>query len=451
MATTKDDGVARNNAQATANRYASGAAYQAPQPRLVVPAKELARPRVGPSASQTQAAPQRQQGQVLPSPSGVVDVRPAPQGAMVQLLQPQQPLAVEIVPQQQPVVVQAEQKKEDDRAYILQESNALVDDRWQIAQNIANTYAANEKTGERYRARLAREANDRKESARPLTQQQWSSLSPMQQAAAQANYDLSQAVLRDYKMKNQATGEQVTRYQNRVKELFGENSGTGFRGLEYAPNTIAFLDQRGLQAADLAGKNLDDLLSGDALVTTETIDNMNKAVPSGDAFHPLPADQRAKNIAFAQRLAKGQIKLQEELASKLKVGDKLIGDISSRATSQAANKSYGGQPLEERTKLTAVRPETVANFDMYMEILARTDSPLTDALQTINADLAERGASASEKSQVYQGLIERSRQAMTGEGQWFPGVDFPMRSPLEVAQALGAPALKRQTAEEGVK
>jgi hypothetical protein len=100
--------------------------------------------------------------------------------------------------------------------------------------------------------------------------------------------------------------------------------------------------------------------------------------------------------------------------------------------------------------MTAVRPETVANLDMYMEVLARSDSPLDKALEVIELDLAERGASVQEKSQVYQGLVERSRQAMTGEGQWFPGIDFPMRSPLEVAQALGAPILKRQAAE-GVK
>jgi hypothetical protein len=312
-------------------------------------------------------------------------------------------------------------------------------------QRVEDEYNSMAKMAERYRKRLEREANDRKETPTALTQQQWATMSPLQQAAAQANYDLSQAVLSDFKMKNDANDEQFERYQTRVKELFGENPGTGFKGVDYAPNTIAFLDKRGLQAVDLAGKNLDDLLSGDVLVDTETVMSLGKEVTTPDA-----TGQRAKNIAFAERLAKGQLAFQEDLASKLKKGDKLLGDITTRATSAAANESYGGEAPAPHTPLTAVRPETVANFDMYMEALARSDSPLDKALEAINLDLQQRGASSQEKAQVYQGLVERSRQAMTGEGQWFPGIDFPMRSPLEVAQALGAPTLTRQAAE-GVK
>jgi hypothetical protein len=186
------------------------------------------------------------------------------------------------------------------------------------------------------------------------------------------------------------------------------------------------------------------LISGDALVTKETFDALGEQVKAPDNLHNAPADERGQNIQFAQQLAKGQLAYQEDLASKLKQGKGLLTDITSASTNAAANKSYGALQTPTRISLPDVRPEVVAQFDMYMEALARTDSPIDQALEAISLDLGQRGASEKESAQVWQGLIERSRQATTGEGKWFNGIDFPMRSPVEVAQALGAPTLKRQ-------
>jgi hypothetical protein len=309
----------------------------------------------------------------------------------------------------------------------------------QIVQNVADQMNVKAAIGRRDQMRMDREAKDRQEVDKVLTPKEWAKLSPMQQAAVQANYDLSQAIRRDFatQSKHSSTDEQFGAHQARVKELFGEDGSVGFKGLEYAPNTIAFLDSRGLEASDLAGRTLDDLVSGDALVDMDTVTSLGAKVSEWG-----PGDQRGKNIAFAQSLAKGQLAYQEELAAKLKKGEQLLAGVTTRSTD--ATTSYGALEDTSRLKLDKVRPETMAQFDIYMEALARTDSPLDKALEAISLDLSQRGATNEEVSQVWQGMIDRSRAAMTGEGQWFDGVDFPMRSPVEVAQALGAPTLKRQ-------
>jgi hypothetical protein len=79
-----------------------------------------------------------------------------------------------------------------------------------------------------------------------------------------------------------------------------------------------------------------------------------------------------------------------------------------------------------------------------MEALASPQIDVTLALDTIKQDLLERKVSEKESAQVWESLIERSRLATTGEGKWFDGVQGQMRTPGEVAQALGVPSLKRR-------
>ena len=138
------------------------------------------------------------------------------------------------------------------------------------------------------------------------------------------------------------------------------------------------------------------------------------------------------------------LQYQENIAAQLAKGDQLLSGTTSRATNDTAAGRYGAVGTPTDMKLDKLRPETRANLDTYMQILARTDSNIDEALTTIKADLAERGASTDESAQVWEKMIEITRQATTGEGKWFPGIDFPMRSPAEVAQALGAPTLKRR-------
>jgi hypothetical protein len=298
--------------------------------------------------------------------------------------------------------------------------------------------------------RKTREAKDRKETGSALTASQWAAYTPEQQAAVQSNADLVGAIKRDFdsQFKHHATAPQIRSYRDRVTELFGEDGATGVKGLDYAPNTVAFLNERGLTKEDLAGKSLDDIINGDTLLLSEDVNAMTEPQEKRDVFHvPAEPGSREANIAFAHRLAQGQMEYQEKIASTLEKGQALLSNITGSATNKAAGTAYGAL-ADQRIKLPDVRPETVAQLDFYMEALARSDSPIDQAMQAINLDLQQRGATPKEADQVYQALLERAGQGATGEGKWFEGIDFPMRSPVEVAQALGVPALKRRGATE---
>ena len=313
--------------------------------------------------------------------------------------------------------------------------------RAQIVQNVADQYNVKARLGARDAKRIAREKADRSETEKTLTPEQWAKLSPLQQAAAQANADLAKAIARDFKDQGKhdsnkdGDDSQFKLHEKQVLDLFGEEGRLGFKGLEYAPNTLAFLNERGIDKAALGGRTLDDIVSGDALIDEETFAALNEKAGQ---------DPRGRDVAFAQRLARGQLQYQENIAAQLAKGDQLLSGTTSRATNDTAAGRYGAVGTPTNMKLDKVRPETLANLDTYMQILARTDSDLDEALSTIKLDLSERGASSEESAQVWEKMIEISRQATTGEGKWFEGIDFPMRSPAEVAQALGAPTLKRR-------
>jgi hypothetical protein len=296
--------------------------------------------------------------------------------------------------------------------------------------------------------RLAREKVDRTETDKVLTAEEWVKLTPLQQAAAQANFDLDAAIKKDFadqgkhsanSSQKEGGTERVKDYMQRVDELFGEDGSVGFKGLRFAPNTLAFLESRGIDKDELGGKTLDDIVSGDALIDEEAFAALGQNVKSDDP--------RALKVSFAKTLAKGQLAYQEKLAAQLQRGDQLLSDVTGRDTNSRASTTYGANLMPERAKMTEVRPDLVGQIDKYMQALARTDIPLDQALETISLDLSEVGASDKERAQIWENMIERSRAATTGEAQWFDGVDFEMRNPVEVAQALGAPTLKREGAK----
>lgn len=314
--------------------------------------------------------------------------------------------------------------------------------RAQIVQNVADQYNVKARLGARDAKRIAREKADRSETDKVLTAAEWAKLSPMQQAAAQANYDLSLAVAKDFKDQGKHTANssqkeggtaRIQDYQDRVEELFGPDGASTFKGLQFAPNTLAFLESRGIDTKEeLAGKTMDDIVSGDALIDEETFAALGK---------PTANDSRARDVTFAKTLAQGQLNYQEKLAAQLQRGNELLNDITGRGANAAAAERYGANPIPAHAKMTAVRPEMLAQIDKYMEVLARPDIPMEESLGSIQADLS--GVDKTEAAQIWENMIERSRMATTGEVQWFDDVDFEMRSPVEVAQALGAPTLKR--------
>lgn len=321
--------------------------------------------------------------------------------------------------------------------------------------NVADQYNAQARMGERDRARREREGADRKEKRQQLTLAEWNAYSPLQQAAVQANADLYAAVQRDIKSqsKHGRVGDEGRRenaaglkaYQEATGELFREDQMLGVNGLEFAPNTVAFLESRGIDRNALAGRSLDDILMGDTLFTKAVIDRLDQEVPALDPFKTgQQQTQRESNIAFAQALAKGQLQYQEKLASTLKQGEQLLTSMTARGTNAEAQNDFGARGMADAAKLTKVRPETQAQLDKYMESLARPELDPAESMKVIELDLQQRGANQEEINQVYRSLEDRVRLGMQGNGKWFPGVDYELRSPAEVGQILGLTTLKRE-------
>ena len=330
---------------------------------------------------------------------------------------------------------------------------ALQTQREQQMLNMADHYNTMARMGERDRARREREKNDRQEKGKKLTLEQWNAFSPLQQAAVQANADLYAAIRRDFATQSKhgkkdeegrRVNDKLDAYRERTDELFGEKGMLGVKGLEYAPNTVAFLDSRGIDRRALAGRTLDDILLGDTLFTPGVIKNLGQEVPAVDPFKTgQQLTQRQSNIAFAQAIAKGQLQYQEKLAAQLAKGDALLTSMTSRGTNAEAATDYGAKPQSAANKLTEVRPETLAQIDKYMEALARPDRDPAESLRVIETDLQQLGADQAEVDQVYRSMADRVRLAMQGNGKWFPGVEYQLRSPDEVGKILGLPTLKR--------
>jgi len=324
----------------------------------------------------------------------------------------------------------------------------------QLMVNMAEAYNRQAAAGEADRRRRERVAANRDEKRKRLTLEEWNAYTPLQQAAVQSNADLFAAIQRDkrFQSKNRVDPTnpdevkfrrgQLNSYQERVKALFGDAGAEGYDGLQYAPNTIAWLDERGIEKADLAGKTLADLLSGDTLMTKKTIASLAQEEQPTDPLRKQ--SQRQANLAFARNIAEGQLQYQEKLAAQLKKGDQLLTDMTARGTNAAAEESYGAKLQAPMTKLTAVRPETLQEIDKYMEGLARPDLDMNETISQIQKDLLARGADQQEINQVWQTMQDRVRVGMQGNGKWFPDVQYKLRSPDEVAAGLGMPTLKRK-------
>ena len=164
-----------------------------------------------------------------------------------------------------------------------------------------------------------------------------------------------------------------------------------------------------------------------------------------EAHNRLRAKHCAPPLTWSEKVAASARKWAETLRQK---GCGLVHSGGDYGENLAAGEAYGAQQPDPVLR-PDIRPETAAQLDMYMEALARTDSPVDQALKAINLDLQQRGATPKETEQVFSELLQRSKQGMTGQGRWFDGLDFPMRDPVEVAQALGSPVLRRMSEGEG--
>lgn len=101
---------------------------------------------------------------------------------------------------------------------------------------------------------------------RELTWDEYSALSPRQQAAIDANTALVQASTADKELDPSARDKS---YDARAEELFGAG-GAGV----YAPNTLKLLEDMGI--SDMQGRNLNDFLTLNAGINSTDLENLDK-------------------------------------------------------------------------------------------------------------------------------------------------------------------------------
>ena len=136
-----------------------------------------------------------------------------------------------------------------------------------------------------------------------------------------------------------------------------------------------------------------------------------------------------------------------ELRKQLERGDALLNEVTGRRTVAATNEQYGAMRQPKRLRATEVPPNVMSDIDGYMEFLARPDVDMGETLSKISLDLDQKGVTPEARKQVYDVMLDYTRQAMTGEGDWFSAFDYTMREPGEVAAALGGVTMQRPTKE----
>ncbi|MBP8181921.1 MAG: hypothetical protein KAZ88_13145, partial [Acidimicrobiia bacterium] len=104
-----------------------------------------------------------------------------PNKSLIDLFPHKKPLAVDVTPKP------ADIRLGDFQPQSWGELIGADKERAQIVQNVADQYNVKARLGARDAKRIAREKADRSETEKTLTPEQWAKLSPLQQAAAQAN------------------------------------------------------------------------------------------------------------------------------------------------------------------------------------------------------------------------------------------------------------------------
>lgn len=335
-------------------------------------------------------------------------------------------------------------------------------------QAVADRYNAQARWGELQRKRAEREKRDRKEKYEEITINDWNAYSPLQQAGVQSNADLQSAATRDRRMagKHHATAEEIQLYEKGIREMFGEGSTLGVEGLHYAPETLGFLQDRGLSRADMVplGLTIDDFVMMDTALNKKQIGNLHQDVPEPELDYRMmvtptgapiqigvPVEggeglsMREARLRLAQKIAKGQLQYQERNAELLKRGEGIISGMTQAATNATTASELGGTP--RRYKKMEMTPEDAQFVERYMEALARTDFTEEEAIAAVQANLVERGISEQEQARTWDLIVHSAEKSALGEYGWFEdyqGTGTIGRSPTEVAAMAGAPTLKRR-------
>lgn len=260
--------------------------------------------------------------------------------------------------------------------------------------------------------------NIRRATAR-LTQEQYDSLNPMQQAAVQFNQLLAQAVRKDRKLADtyQPTAAERKAYDEAVAEMFGPDRGSDM----YAPETLALLRQLKFQDSFA---DLDDFLTYRAAIRDGDLKRLVEPEPTQTSvgevkpglletmnakeFPDNPARQHRLNLA---RLLAGRT---QDVLPDLMRSNPLLG--SETATLRAARnpllEQFGGiankvkgQVGYGQGRYDNGRPVDMnAYFQTAFEAMADSSSDPAEIVKMIRDDLSPEDA-----RQLFNYLDERTR------------------------------------------
>lgn len=313
------------------------------------------------------------------------------------------------------------------------------------AKQVADAQRVVDKIVDENKKRREKEnAPDRKEKVYELTPEEWAAMSPQQQAAVQFNGDLVQAVQRDrnrqdWYEKNVGQAERVA-YDNAVESMFGTTNQPTVEGIEYAPETVALLQQLDLPTVRSGDKTLDDYLKLDVAITAKDVKNIDQALtPTRTGAQEWEFSERDQRLRHAQMLSRAQERINTQgMQDQMAVGEQLLAGTTRQTANELASEEFGAK--ERKAGMDNISVDEAKILDEYVAGLANPTVDLDEAFNMIQADLSARGATPDDQKRLFSAMSDFLGKAATGRADWFSeqqeaGQEF--RNPQEIAKAAG--------------
>lgn len=310
----------------------------------------------------------------------------------------------------------------------------------------ADAYEKQQAREDKAEQRAARRSNrDRKENVVVLTQDEWNAMTPAQQNAVRFNSDLYAAVERDKANQDQydPTAQERQAYDAILNDVFGTTQSDNPYGITYAPETVGVLKNLDLIPAQDLG-TLDDFLKMDVAITAKQVQQIERALQPEGPEHLVgraeltPAEQRLER---AQALTRAQGQITSRLEGELERGRRVLAGMSEDQARVEAAKL--GAVLDESESLVGQLDQQQAlDVDYVVRFMAEDRHDVQEGLRGFSAMVEERGYDENTQQKMYQAIIESVQNAAT-DGPW-QGLaeDVPLRTPQQVADALGIPLQK---------
>lgn len=283
-----------------------------------------------------------------------------------------------------------------------------------------------------------------------MSQEEYDALTPLQRAAVDFNTNLVGAVRKDRKLEDvyDPTKDQQAAYKVAIDNMF---PGPGGGSKQYAPETMAVLQQ--IDFTDTAG-DLDDFLNLDAAVKAKDLKRLEpQDVPSSAPTRGMGGGPGGEGNTYANPLTGERVGLSERLAqgtqaaqAALEKGNKMLANYGTTVMAEDRERTVsllGGAPTREATIIGYGNGELDTYFQQAFDMLANSASDPNTMFQILQNErtLPERKA--------FMKYAESRILAATQSGDPLGTTDgTAYRNPVEVAQLLGLPGLKKTKAPQ---